>query len=213
MATYSELKGRVQRLVDDTLEDQVYADELYLDAIQNAFMAILPWVPKTGKATLTADGSKVEFDIPVDLFEVEAVIDSSDGQVLPKGQLVPGKYFGDSNQGAATWVLFPNGKITFSEAPSEDIVLYYLASWTLPTITSGNGAMEPPDYATTGITLYAAAHVILPTGVSITELRQFNTRIDSGNPEHNPVQKAADYLLKLFLSEMNRLPRYQKVAT
>ena len=212
MTTFEELTNRIKRLVGDISEDTPkYSDELYVDAIQNAFRAIQPWVPKTAIATLIPDGS-VSLALPTDFYDIEAAVVNSTGEVLYKTELVPGNFTGTNTQGTNAWILYASKYITFAKAPDGNIDLYYLANWAVPVVgTPSTDVMEPPDYALTGISLYAAGHVMLPDGLSITEIRQFATKVDSGNPEHNPIQKAVDYLMKLFLSEMSRMPKYQKV--
>ena len=208
MTTYGELRDRVIWTVTEDPESLDEGSEiLLLNAISAAHDAILPWIPKTGISTLTA-GNTATFDLPNDFYEVEACVLST-GEIVPKSNLSAGFYLGEGATGNNDWLLFPSGKITFSKAPKLDVTLYYLASWAKPGDNPGDDdELDPPDYVMTGLTLYAAAFVILPSAVSVTEIRQWNTKVDSGNPEHNPMQKAADYLLKLFNSEMNRLPKY-----
>jgi len=211
MITFGELTNRVKRLVEDTTEVEKYAPELYVDAIQNAFKAIQPWVPKTAIATLTPDAT-ASLALPADFYDIQAVVVSSTGEVLSKTELVPGNFTGIRTQGTNAWMLFSSGEITFAKIPADDIDLYYFADWVVPIVgTPEDDEIEPPDYAITGISFYAAGQVMLPTGLGITEIRQFATKVDSGNPEHNPVQKAVDYLMKLFLNEMSRMPKIQKV--
>lgn len=212
MITYGELTNRIKRLVEDVSEETPkYTTELYVDAIQAAFKAIQPWVPKTAIASLTLNDT-VSLTLPDDFYDIQAVVVNSTGEILPRTELVPGKFTGTNTQGTNAWVLYASGKITFQKAPDGNIDLYYLADWVVPTITTAvNEEIEPPDHAITGISFYAAGQVMLPTGLGITEIRQFATKVDSGNPEHNPVRQAVDYLMKLFLNEMSRMPKRQKV--
>jgi hypothetical protein len=93
----------------------------------------------------------------------------------------------------------------------ETYTLYYLAHWSKPKDkSSNNDNLEPPEYTHHGILLYSTAYMLFPAAISASEVRQFNTKVDSGNPEHNPMQVSATYLLKLFSDEMNRHPRHQK---
>lgn len=208
MTTYGELRDRViWTITEDPSSLAEGSETLLFNAISAAHDAVLPWIPKTGIATLTA-ADVAAFNLPEDFYEVEACVLAT-GEVVPKSNLNPGSYVGEYTTGNNDWLLFPSGKITFSKVPTSDVTLYYLASWVKPSDeTDDDYELDPPDYVMTGITLYAAAFTILPSAVSVTEISQWNTKVDSGNPEHNPVQKAADYLLKLFNSEMNRLPKY-----
>lgn len=212
MTTFGELKNRVLRLLSDP-SGAGYSDDLILDAISAAHDGILPWVPKTGSTTLTGDGVTAAFSLPSNFYAVEAIVDDSTGELLPQSVLTPGRYFGDSTTNTNDWILNPSGQITFSKEISSGCTytLMYLATWSKPVSGSPTDlVLEPPASAIVGMSLYAAAYALLPSAVSASEVRQFNTRVDSGNPEHNPMQRAADYLMKLFANEMNRHPKYQR---
>jgi hypothetical protein len=213
--TYGELTDRVLHILDgfdvdgETPSGEV-SDGAMQNAVYSALDAILPWAPKTAVDTLTADSSTTVFDLPSDFYEEEAFADSSSGEVYPQVQLTPGSFVGTNAAENNSWTLFPDKQVTFSKAPSDNITLYYLATWEKPSDPTDVTALEPPDFVMTGLALYAAAMIVLTGAVSITQIRQFNTRADSGNPEHNPMQEATNYLLRLFNAEMNRHPRYQK---
>lgn len=209
MATYGELRWRALRIVDDA-EGTGYESALILDAIRSAHDAILPWFPKLAKTTLAGDGVIVQWTLPTDFFEVQGCVDMVTGEILPEATLMPGMYVG-SMASANNWLLYPQGSVSFSKAPTGNVDFYYLATWTRPADSvQDDDPLEPPNHLITGMALYTAAYLILPEGVSITEIRQFATKVDSGNPEHNPVQKAHTYLLQLFYSEMGKLPKQQR---
>lgn len=208
MTTFSELKGRVLRLLGDPLGEG-YSNELITDAIDAAQLAILPWMPKTAKTSLTA-GNDV-YALPTDFYAVEAVVIQQTGEIVPQAIFAPGNFHGDNISGNNDWIEYPAGSLTFSKELPGDYDLYYLAVWTpLDTDVDDDYVLEPPNASMTGLALYSAAYALQPQAVNTAEVRQFNTRVDSGNPEHNPLQDAALYLLKLFQNEMNRHPKYQR---
>jgi hypothetical protein len=213
MATLGELRSRLLRLLGDP-EGSGYSDALLIDAISNAFDAILPWMPKTSKHTLTGDGTAVSFALPSDYYDAEALL-SEEGEALPKAYLTTGQFLGERSNNANDWIEYPNGYLSLSNPISSgaEYTLYYLARWAKPTVNTEEAAnMEPPEIATIGISLYSAAYALLPAAIGAAEVRQFNTRIDSGTPEHNPIQRTALYLLDLFKLEMSRHPKHQKAA-
>jgi hypothetical protein len=213
MVKYGQLKNRIRRLLDDDLAEPGYGEELVREGLSSAFDAILPWLPKTASTDFTGDAVATAFALPADFYDVEAVV-ADDGIVLQRATLHVGAYFGASISAPNNdWLLQPNGYITFAKALTESQVykLYYLASWKkFDETATDEDVMEPPDIALTGIALYAAAYILVPSATSITSVRQFGTKVDSGNPEHNPVQKAVSYLLSMFTQEMNRHPRHAK---
>jgi hypothetical protein len=209
MATLSDLKARVLEMVGDP-DQEGYSDQLLVDAIAAAHDAILQWVPKTATTSLSS-GSAVHA-LPADCYAVEACADGTTGEMFPKAVLIPGHFIGATLSINNNWILYPNGSITFSKDLANDTTLYYLAYWTKPDISSDPETfdIEPPDSTHTGLALYAASYAIYPAAINAGEIRQFGTRVDSGNPEHNPMQESSNWLLKLFTNEMNRHPKYQK---
>lgn len=209
MATFGQLQERVLRLLDEVAGTTTYPDELVLDAIQAAFDEILPWIPKKAIASLSTSGATQS--LPVDFYAAEAVLDDN-GDTLPRVRLLEGEYFGSSME-TNGWLLFPSGSITFSETPSAAYTLYYLAHWTKPdTSTNDDDELEIPDYAVVPVSFYAAAYCVIPDAVSITEVTQWKTRVDSGNPEHNPRQQSIMFLMKLFKDSLQRVPKYARVG-
>lgn len=215
MATYSDLKRRVLYLLEDPTGEG-YADELILDACCSALDAILPWLPKASSTTLTGDGSAISFDLPSDFYDVEAVVIDESGLILPRAVFSPGLYTGENIQADNDWKLFPADQISFSKAPAagDTYTLYYSARWAKPTESNVNTfVLETPDHVLAGLSFYATAYLNTPGASSTASIRRFNTRVDSGNPEHNPMQKAVGFLMGLFQQEMNRLPKRTKGVT
>lgn len=211
MTTVSQLYTRVGRMLGDVGFDG-YDEGLFYDAFSSALDAILPWVPKRAQMTITGTGASL-YQLPSDLYEAEGVIVDSTGEILPRAMLIPGYFIGETLQGVNDWIEYPYGYISFSKDVSvgETYTLYYLAHWDKPVDESDLvNTIEAPDYTVTALTLYTTAYMLYPSAVSAAEVRQFNTKVDSGNPEHNPMQQAATYLMRLFIDEMNRHPRHQK---
>jgi hypothetical protein len=212
MTTYTELQGRVLRMLGDP-SGEVYAAEFLRDGINAALDAILPWCPKLGVTTLTGDDSTAEFSLPSGCYDVDAIVSQTSGETLRHMVFAPGSSFLDVSPYENLWVYTPDSKIKFGVAPPSGSTyeVYYLQQWThLTSTTVLSTTIEPPDWTVIGITLYAAAYLLLPASLDTANLRQYATKVDSGNPEHNPLQKSITYLLTLFQQEMNRHPRYQR---
>lgn len=208
MATFGELKNRILRMLGDP-NGEGYSDELLLDAVQAAQLAILPWMPNPSTTEFAA-GSTV-YELPDDFYAVEAVVVHSTGEILPQAIFAPGNYHGANISGTNDWIEYPAGSITFSKELGGVYDLYYLATWTeLDEHTVDSFVLSAPAQSIVGMVLYGAAYALQPQAIGTAEVRQFATRVDSGNPEHNPLQDSATYLLKLFVNEMNRHPKYQR---
>lgn len=210
MATIAELRDRVSRMLGDP-GFEGYDPLLFVDGLSMALDAILPWVPKTQIATIEGNDT-VTYDLPEHCYEIEACVNDANGEMLPQAILIPGYFRGEQIEGTNDWMEYPHGAISFSKALAvgETYTLYYLAHWEKPVANQFNEPLEPPEYSHLGLCLYTTAYMILPSAVSAAEVRQWNTKVDSGNPEHNPMQQSTTYLLRLFTEEMNRHPRHQK---
>ena len=212
--TLEQFELKVVRLLGQTsIESIDGGQDLVIDAVAAACDAILPWVPKVNTIDLIGDGSKIIFDLPVDLYEIQAVTDDS-GKIIPHSILIPGHYIGGSAEDN-DWLEYPDKQISFSMAPEsgEVFTVYYLAYWTKPDSgTPASTVLEPPDFSITGMSFFAAAYCLLPQAISSAEVRQFGTKVDSGTPEQNPLLRSVDYFLKLFSNEMSRYPKYTRAT-
>jgi len=212
--TLGSLRSRILRMLGDP-EGTAYSNELLVDSIGEALDAILPWIPKTAIASITGNGSATAFALPTDCYQLQAVVIQVSGEILSAAVLSPGQFRGTNLATINDWIEYPSGYITFSKvlANAEIYDCFYHAHWTKPSITTPDDTvMEPPGYAMTGVVLYASAFAILPSSVSVSEVRNWLTKADSGIPEHNPMQKTASYLLSLFTQEMNRHPKANRAT-
>jgi len=212
--TLGSLRGHVLRLLDDP-DGGGYSDDLLLDGISAAFDAILPWIPKTASIVLTGDGNTTVFDLPADLYEIEAVSSNLNGDIWPRTVLAPGQKLGLWVQEDNQWLDYPVNQITFAKPirSGELVTILYLSYWDKPTsMTVLEEPLEPPDMALVGITLYAASYLILPSAIGVSEINPFKRKGDSGTPEHNPMQTTSKFLRDLFVQEMSRHPKHQKAS-
>jgi hypothetical protein len=212
MVTFEDLQGRILRMIGDA-EGAVYQDDRLRDAINAALDAILQWIPKLGMTTFTGDGSTMSFALPSDCYDVEAIVAEATGEALSRIVFAPGVVFSSLTSTENLWIFAPSDQITFAKAIPDGSVydVRYLSAWAkISDTTVPTTAIEPPDWTVVGLTLYATAYLLTADSLDTANLRQYNTRVDSGNPEHNPIQKSVSYLLTLFNQEMNRHPRYQR---
>jgi hypothetical protein len=214
MATLGEVIAKVRRILGDPGgTDALYGDALLTDGVLEALTAILPWVSKECTSNLTGNGSTYEFALPSDCAEVEAVWDESQQQFLPKAGLFPGTPWLNGESSAYDqnlWLEFPAGKISFSTAltASKIAKIFYSGYWSQPSQSTDE--LEPPDYALPGIAYYTAAYALNPKAVGAANVRQYNTKVDSGVPIHNPMVDMSKYMLYRFETEMSRCPARQR---
>lgn len=182
-----------------------YTASLLKDAIHAALDAILPWVWKR-KVFVPVDDPLTPEDesapantyrLPSDLFRVESVV---------VGSMNVPPFMAEQEQSGLTWMLYPSGYITFNQVVNTSAMplkVYYAASFAKPALE--NDELETPEHVSYAVCLYAASWCLLPRAVEISGIRQYGTRIDSGNPEHNPVAVMSDKLYRRFEAEMAKI--------
>ena len=203
-----DLRDSVLRLLEAEDTPEVINTDLILDGIGAALRALNQYCPKQSSTTLAAGSTT--YTLPSDCFDVEAVIDNDTGKIFKRILLVPGQNLSDLFSGNA-WILSPTGSITFLETTESDITLHYLANWYVPTSDDNDDLiLEPPESLKTGLLFYSTAYCLVPGAQSSGETGQWKTKIDSGNPEHNPLMKVANWLIKWAEIEWSRQPQYQR---
>ena len=201
--TFQEIKDRVVLLLGDTPSSTSIESDLLVDSVYAALDAIMPYVWKASTATIP--GGSTTFATPSDLYEVNSIFDISGDYFIESALLVPETYRANVSEGNG-WFQYPNGYISFLNAVGTDgATLYYGASWTKPT--SDGETLEIPDVAINAIAYYAASYAILGQASSASKLGNYRTRMDSGNPEDNPLLELSIYFIKRFEVEVSRLPK------
>jgi hypothetical protein len=71
--------------------------------------------------------------------------------------------------------------------------------------------INAPQYSIFGIALYACSYVLAILSTDTSQLGQYKTRIDSGNPTDNPIENSSKFFLDRFLKEMSRMPVVQRI--
>jgi hypothetical protein len=233
MTTFGEFKTLLLHALGAE-PNTTYSDALLWDATCGALDAILPWCPNQKYDVLTS-GSGSEIELPSDCYEVEAVVDIYSGIVLERAILVPGKSRPTANVAKRSpydWMEYPRGFLNFSITPEgpvgttvdetgvvtsgsgREFGVYYKAIWPKPANSSDDSfAMPMPQISRTGMIFWASAYAVTASGVVSSQIRQFNTKVDSGTPEDNVLEETVKHLRALFIEEMNRLPKYRGHAT
>jgi hypothetical protein len=214
MTTLADLKRQIIHLLGD-VEDaganpvagKQYSASLLLEGVCAGVDAILPWIPKALEALLTGDGTTQAYALPAGLYRIEAVYDQQANILMPEGMLAAGNAWGSLTE--QRWLEYPGGFITFMKPlASPGARLYYTGMWTKPALDAD--AIEPPAITHIGIVLFAASYCLLSKASASANIRQYNTKVDSGVPIHNPEAEMSTYFLRRFEAEMNRHPARAK---
>lgn len=186
-----------------------YSDQVILDGINAATHAVLPWLSKraTQKGIVVTSGSLVT--LPDDVYLVDAVYSQTDEKWLRHWGINPSI---NTLPLDPMWIEYPNGFLTLSLDATDDVVdVYYYTSWTEVT-TSGSALanMDTPPFADLAIVYYAASYVLASNAVSAAQLRQFNTKTDSGSPDDNPLRDTSNMLMQRFMNEVKLFPSLER---
>jgi len=214
---FSDAKLKVLRLLNDeedvtgdygsALSGATYSAALLKDAIHAALNAITKRIGKPSVLALDAD--YVPGDLPDDLITIEGVYDNLVGMFLPKIFMTADKANMISSVSSNAWTDFPNGFITFvNDLPDEGATIYYTAGWDKPV--DDDDFLEPPAYALYAIVLYAASYCLLQEASGSANVRQFQTKVDSGNPTDIPAKDMSDFFLKRYEIELQNLPAQER---
>lgn len=205
MATLLDLRERIQRVISDPSGAQ-YSADLLNDGIVAALEAILPWVAKSSVEEFDTDGETLEFELPEDLYRINAVFDAETGVYIPQNILAAGRSPGYDIETNQDWLEYPEGTLSLANAPASDgqVILYYSATWEVPA--DDDDDIEAPAWTHRAIVFYAASYAILEKASSASNIRQWNVQVDSGTPVMNPMRDASEHFYKRFLAEMDRIP-------
>ena len=153
----------------------------------------------------TGDGETTQFPLPSNCVSnrIHGVYDVTEDIWLTKVFFYPGQAL---DEGYYVW---PDGMINFSPAIADDSVyrLHYVAYY--PEMTGDDSEIVIPNWAIEAAVLYTAGRTLEDYGSQMAILGQFRTRVDSGNPEDQPVLTLSRRYIEQFYELLNRHPAPQ----
>ena len=202
---WSAFKLEIGSKVNDPNADNDPSGMIY--AINDALLLFA--AVHTGKAStfdMTGDGSTTQFSIPENCVEHEGVsyvygvYDSTDDAWLTKVEFFPGK---PMQQG---FYSYPSGTLNINPAPDSGnaLVGYYVAHYA--QVVGDSSVISLPAWAFEAVKMYAAGRVLETQSSNFTTINNFRTKVDSGNPEHNPVLQLSKRYIDQFWDIINQHP-------
>lgn len=214
---FSTLKATVVRLLGDTVISSegpsgpsgptitggtLYPYDLVADSVNAALIAITSRQWKNTFVDVPGDNTVFTADVPSDLLEFEGIYDNYYKQFIPKTQFtVNGTQF---NTWVNAWYIYPSGTITFLNAIQAGVRIFYSTYWTV--LTNDSDVLETPNFCQNALTYYAASQCALSKSGQTASIRQFNTKVDSGTPDDNPLLQQSMNFLKRYEREMATIP-------
>lgn len=206
MVTWGTLKALVLRMLDETTLTPA------VDRSPEVNAALRLFANHTAVQSVFEDIAETVNDyvitMPDDYMQVNGIYVPAEGYYLEQFGVLPGKGYE-----SVGWLEWPKGTIRIIGA-SEDVSLAVLYYGYYPELTDaeedeeGDPIIVPiPNWAITPIACLAAYYAHIPESVSRSDLSQWNTRIDQGNPEHNPLMKQGLFLWDRYWAEVSKWPR------
>lgn len=206
MSKYLDIHQRVRDYLKASAV--TFPDKMILDGINAGMKAVLPWLPKRKVATCITSGSYVE--LPDDVYLVDALYSSKDAYWLKHLSLKSGPAIKIEQ---AMWIEYPNGFVTLTSDTYDGsyIDVYYFAPWIEAT-TSGSLTenLDTPSFADLALIYYACSYCLGSSAMQSSQLRQFNTKIDSGSPDDNPLKDMSMVLMQRFMNEVKTFPLIER---
>lgn len=214
MTTVADLKNEIIRHLGDEVDPDVspvagtgFTHEVLLAGIRASLIALTVRLWKPAVLTIDADEEGISsVAVPSDLISVESIYDKTNSVFLPRLIFTPGKPLIDDEQNA--WIDYPHGYITFLSKITLGGSIYYSSHWSVPT--DDDDEIDAPVVAMNYLSLYATSHIFLGTASAQAEIRQFATKVDSGNPIMLPAKELSTYFLHRAEIELKSLPNMQK---
>ena len=186
-----------------------YTDALIMDGINAGCKAILPWCSKRAVETITVtSGSLIE--LPSDVYLVDALYSSQDSIWLKRFSIKGGVNISTMHP---AWYEYPTGKITLTLDTYDGLPVdvHYLTCWNeIETTGSPTTEMDTPSFTDLAVVYYAVSYCLASAATQTSQLRQFNTKVDSGNPEDNPLKEMSALMMQRFLNEVKLMPTIER---
>ena len=209
---FKELKQKIIRSVEDTVDENAspLSGATYLaanleDAAHAALHAIASRYWKRAVLSVNADAESVT--VPDNFIDVDGVYDKKDALFIPKLAFQVGNALATTVGNG--FFLYPSGTITFiNKIGSLGATVFYQSHWTRPE--KDNDLLDCPDFLVTALVQYSGAYLLGANAVSSASIRQYNTKVDSGQPGDIPQMKMSNFLMARYEEELKRIPMLEK---
>lgn len=169
---------------------------------------------RTLTVTYNGDGETRDFALPTDYIELYSVYAEQEEMFYESLPDIPGVAW-DTEPDAGLSVRpfsyqeWPVGTLHVTYAPpaladSDALIVRYFGRW-LPFGDSDE--LLPPVWAHEAILSMAVAHAYIPSLSDLSFLNEFRTRVDSGNPMHNPIIQAYNVMVNRYEYLLSSRPK------
>lgn len=189
MTTWSDFRTRVRASTKDAGANPKVGDEQLLFF----FNLATRWAAHRHPLFTTADVSLTDGQgaLPADLIHVDRVLSDSD----ELEQEFTG--FPDKTQ----YYLYGD-TVTVGDSDLTTVTVHYQAFY--PDVTADTDVLPIPVWLESAVFWYTCAEAMYHRGADVSTINQWDTKLDAGNPEHNPLLRVAEAYMKLAEKELAR---------
>lgn len=192
---WATLCSQIQALLS-SVQSSVAEDDLMIYA-NWALDTLTSKVQRPSDVIYEGDSVTTEFTLPDNLYEIR-VIEWTSGEYAEEYIPVPGEELPTSaNATPAYWR--DENQLTWNVAPTTAFTVHYGAYWD--RITGDDDEIAIPRWAEQAIAFYTGHLALLSQSAQSDDIGQWDQKMDSGQPEHNPLARAA----QRWLAEYERI--------
>jgi len=196
--------GELERLIAAEIDEDTLPESNGVSSVNAALRTLASHWAYGGiyNATVTNTGSLL---MPSDYLQMHGVRAVGEGLLMIRYPSIP-----DDDDDALGWYEFPSGTLHFVNFTGEVQVFYYSYYPQIIDPEDKNLIIPIPAWSVKGVLLLSSAYMQFPKVISDSTLNQFNTGLDSGNPEDIPLILAIKFLRDQYEEEMRHWPKQKR---
>lgn len=201
MTTWGEAKRRILVGLLKDEEGERYTDEQMSTYAAWALAEISAHTACADTKVYPCDGTVNCFPLPsdrIDPIDKAGLVIYEHGskqRYLTHYKRMPGITWITGQSSAEVYYEFPGNHLTlgFMPSPGSKILLHYFRIWRPPQID--DDILEIPTWLEVPFSYFVAAFALEPIGTQAANIRQWNRKQDSGNPEDNPALQQVKHFI------------------
>lgn len=200
MTTWTELEGVIRRVIQDDIPDATGNYILSSSDLMRYLNYSLDWAANRHAplkhVSLTIDTATREVVLPDEAHRILSV--NANGTNLDESGTYMPKY--------DEYSVISDTEMLIGDVNALSVEVSYLGEYTW--VSTGTDIIPGPRWLEEALLHYVVSRALSQRATSSGNISQWDTKVDSGNPEDNPLLRLAEHYMKLAESVLNR--RQQK---
>jgi hypothetical protein len=206
--TWAQAQLELGRMLGDPTA-VTWSDDLRLDAYNHALAAFAAHTAKASGYTVTGDGVMTSITLPDSVVDPSAVflldVDADEWwEDLGFSQSVKYELARTRGSDDRTYYEWPERTLQLGRVleNGETVKVHTYFYWD--EVSDDADEILVPRWAREALLHYAAAYCMSPSVASAANIGQFDTKLDAGNPEHNPFERRIEGFLRRYRSILDQ---------